>query len=183
VSIPLQRRDQSWRRAWAPGRVDFVVGSRSPFHSLTITLWGATALSEKRPGISNEGRYFPWFAAARTFVVWSSQSFLLVFPLSQVSAGKQRTWGKWHGSCSLQSDWPLRILQERWSEVLWRVQLKVNTTCILPSLSFWLAWVLGPFWLLSSVRNKEPHQRGSIAGEEQRRCVAALCHDWSWRPL
>src|SRR5579863_214694 len=52
--------------------------------------------------------------------------------------------------------------EERW---LWKVQgVKMNTTCILRSRSSWLAWVSGPFWLLSSIRNRESQQRTSIVG-------------------
>src|SRR5271156_5746259 len=56
----------------------------------------------------------------------------------------------------------LRILQERYGEgCLWRVQ-RINTTCLPRSRSSWLAWVSGQFWLLSSIRNREPCQSESI---------------------
>jgi hypothetical protein len=54
------------------------------------------------------------------------------------------------------------------------VQRKVSTTSILPSLSSWSVSVLGPFWLFSSIRDKELRSRESIVGEEQHKALKLL---------
>jgi hypothetical protein len=65
---------------------------------------------------------------------------------------QQENKGRWQSGTVLATikGWPVRIGQDpKEARCTWKVQQKMDTTCIPLSLFSWLAWVSGQFWHLS----------------------------------
>ena len=65
---------------------------------------------------------------------------------------RQENKGRWQSGTVLAAHQGFAASEAR---CIWKVQRKVNTTCIPLSLFSWLAWGSDQFWLLSSLQDKE----------------------------